>query len=312
MESIKRTLKGLHFVQIIRKFINYSSNSDFNSLSIDEKVKKLMDKYERLLGYRMDISHPRTFTEKLQWYKLFYEGNGKLIELVDKFLFKQYIREKLGDGYTIPLYGMWTSVKELKKDWDQLPEEFVLKSNLQSDGKFIKFIHKKSDVNFCDLESELKKWLNPKFLLINGFCKAYHDGVPRIIAEQYLENVKDQLFDYKFFCFDGNPYCVYVAQDHFGEDGSHISFYDLNWNKLNVQYGNHIVGDALRPKHFEEMKEISEKLSRDLPFVRVDFFDTDDHLYVAELTLYPGGGYTPYKPESFNEKMGELFKLPIS
>ena len=91
MESIKRTLKGLHFVQIIRKFINYSSNSDFNSLSIDEKVKKLMDKYERLLGYRMDISHPRTFTEKLQWYKLFYEGNGKLIELVDKFLFKQYI-----------------------------------------------------------------------------------------------------------------------------------------------------------------------------------------------------------------------------
>ena len=310
--NLKKFFKEVPLVSYLHTKYYNSKIIDYQSFSKEELVDKLMDKYERIVGCRMDINHPRTFTEKLQWYKLFYEGNGKLIELVDKFLFKQYIKEKLGDGYTIPLYGMWTSVKELKKDWDQLPEEFVLKSNLQSDGKFIKFIHKKSEVNFCDLERELKKWLNPKLLLINGFCKAYHDGVPRIIAEQYLENVKDQLFDYKFFCFDGNPYCIYVAQDHFGEDGSHITFYDLNWNKLNVQYGNHIVGDALRPKHFEEMKVISEKLSRDLPFVRVDFFDTDDHLYVAELTLYPGGGYTPYKPESFNEKMGELFKLPIS
>ncbi|MBR0526653.1 MAG: hypothetical protein IJJ98_08180 [Prevotella sp.] len=311
MKTIKQVLKKMHCVQVLQKIINHPKSVDFNSLSNEEKTKRLMDKYERLVGYRMDIRHPKTFTEKLQWYKLFYEGNGKLIELVDKYLFKQYIRERLGDGYTIPLYGMWTSIEDLKNDWDSLPEEFVLKSNLQSDGKFIKFIHKKSEVDFNSLEEEFQKWLNPKFLLVNGFCKAYHDGVPRIIAEQYLENVKDQLFDYKLFCFDGKPYCMYVATEHFMEDNYPITFYDIDWKKLDVQYGSHQNSDIPKPKHYDEMKKISEVLSRDLPFVRVDFFDTDDHLYVAELTLYPGGGYTPYKPESFNEKLGEMFKLPI-
>jgi hypothetical protein len=131
---------------------------------------------------------------------------------------------------------------------------------------------------------------------------------PKIIAEKYLENFDGEIYVYKVFCFNGKAESIMFLNDR--QRHLKMSFYDLNWNKLNVQYGNHIVGDALRPKHFEEMKEISEKLSRDLPFVRVDFFDTDDHLYVAELTLYPGGGYTPYKPESFNEKMGELFELP--
>lgn len=295
---------------LLSMYANYKI-LDYSTFSQQELTDRLMNKYQSIVGYRMDICNPKTFTEKLQWYKLFYEGDGNLIELVDKYLFKQYINEKLGDGYTIPLYGMWTSLKELERDWESLPEEFVLKSNLQSDGKYIKFIHKKSDIEFKGIKTDLRNWLNPKLLLKNGFCKAYHEGIPRIIAEQYLENVKDQLFDYKFFCFEGRPFCVYVAQDHFGDQGSYISFYDLDWNKLDVQYGNHLVGAAVKPKHFNEMVDISIKLSKNIPFVRVDFFDTDEQLYVAELTLYPGGGYTKYIPESFNIKMGELFNLPI-
>ncbi|MBQ0115755.1 MAG: hypothetical protein KBT10_07790 [Bacteroidales bacterium] len=272
------------------------------------RIKGNMRGYERKQGYSFDTRHPVTFTEKLQWYKMFYE-HPDMTRMVDKYLFKQFIAEKLGEGYTIPLYGMWTSLDDFKRDYQSLPQVFVLKGTLQSDGKSIMVIDK-STVNEAEMHQMVIDSLNPKNTLINSYCHAYHNAVPRVIAEKFEASVGDQLYDYKFFCFDGVPFCIYVAQDHFGKDGSHISFYDLDWNKLDVQYGNHIVGDAEKPKHFDEMVEIAKKLSAGFPFLRVDFFDTDEKLYMAELTFYPGGGYTPYHPESFNQQMGELFKLP--
>ena len=59
------------------------------------------------------------------------------------------------------------------------------------------------------------------------------------------------------------------------------------------------------------MIEKSKKLSKGFPFIRVDFFDTEEHLWIAEMTLYPGGGFSPYNPNSFNIKLGELFNLPL-
>lgn len=290
----------LFWLRHIKKTINLWPEDDF--------IRGVMDCYERHMGYRFDLCNPRAFTEKLQWYKVFYHRND-FINITDKYLFKKYIKDRLGDGYTIPCFGAWYSIKDLENSWMNLPEEFVLKSNLQSDGRNIKIVHKKSEVHFRELKYELKKWLKVRNTLLNSWDWHFYDGTPCILAEEYMANYQDQLFDYKFFCFDGTPFCVYVAQDHFGKDGSHISFYDLEWNKLNVQYGHHIVGDAQRPKHFEEMVAISKKLSQGFPFIRVDFFDTEDHLYVAELTFDPGGGVTPYYPQEFNDKMGELFVL---
>ena len=277
---------------------------------LEKAIAGAMDAYKRHMGYSFDINKPVTFTEKLQWYKFFYKGVdfGKI---TDKYLFKGYVKERLGDGYTIPMFGAWTNVDDLEKDWDKLPEEFVLKANLQSDGRNIKIIHKKSEINFKKLKRELKAWLNVHATLMNSWDYKFYMSTPCILAEQFMANFADQLYDYKFFCFNGEPYCVYVAMDHFGKDGSHISFYDLDWNQMPVKYGNHINCDAPCPKHYEEMKEIAKKLSTGFPFVRVDFFDTDEHLYVAELTFAPGGGVTQYHPASFNKALGDLFELPI-
>ena len=271
---------------------------------------RLMNFYEKQAGYRMDIKHPQTFTEKLQWYKLYYNGDGHLERIVDKYLFKQYIKEKLGEGYTIPLLGRWTSIHDLKKDWDKLPEEFCLKSTLQSDGRFIKFFHKKSLTDFASIENELNDWLNPKKTLINSFCRAYYNATPSIIAEKYIENVKDQLYDYKFFCFDGKPFCIESAKERFNEEETHFTFYDLEWNKLNVTSRNHPNGDVPYPFHLDDMINLSKILSKGFPHIRVDFFDTKDKLYIAELTLYTAGGFSKYKPKSFNKTLGDMFILP--
>ena len=280
-----------------------------NKWSPEKRVKMLMRIYEINMGHRFDIRKPVLFTEKIQWYKEFYRPGG-LINVVDKYLFKEYIRSKLGEGYTIPLYGAWTDLRSLENDWPQLPEKFVLKSTLQGDGKCVKIIRDKNGVDLGSLKKELAEWLDPKKVLINSFCSAYHEGVPRILAEEYMEEVDNQLYDYKFFCFGGRPHCIYVAIDHFPGQLSKISFYDLGWKRLDVRYGEHPVNDIAKPKHYDEMLKIAEKLSAGFPFVRVDFFDTSEKLYVAELTLYPGGGFTHYHPESFDKELGDLFQLP--
>lgn len=313
MSIIKRV--GTH-IPILKDVIErryYESIVDLRKMSQDDLIKALMNKYERLMGYRMDINHPVTYTEKVQWYKLFYtQKDGEdLIRVVDKYLFKNYIKEKLGeDGYTLPLYGVYNSFDELEQGWGKLPKEFVLKSTLSSEGKNIKFVHDKSKVDVKSLRKELKYCFNDKYMLCNSFCRAYHNGVPRIIAEQYMENVKDQLFDYKIFCFDGTPYCVETVAERFLGGNPAFTFYDMEWHKMEVQSGNHPNSDMPKPKHFGQMIELSQKLSEGFPHVRVDFFDTREKLYVAELTLYTGG-YQHYTPQSFNEKMGKLFKLPI-
>ena len=270
----------------------------------------MMDSYEAKMGYRMDINNPKTYTEKVQWYKAYYTGDGHLDRIVDKYLLKQYVKEKLGEGYTVPVLGVWTDIGSLQKDWDHLPEEFCLKSNVQSEGRWIEFVHHKSSIDFKQKKKEWAKWFLPKLTLINSLTQAYRNCVPRVFAEQYLENVKDQLFDYKVFCFDGQPFCIESAMERFEGGIPVFTFYDLNWNKLDVTSGNHPNGDIPRPAHLIEMLEISKTLSKGFPHVRVDFFDPGDKLYVAEMTLYTGGGYSIYTPQSFNQKMGDLFVLP--
>lgn len=265
-----------------------------------------MQLYKQKQGYQFDLCRPKLFTEKIQWYKTRFK-HPDLVRYVDKYLFKSLIEEKLG-GYTIPIFDAWTSVDAFREAWTSLPEKFCLKSTLQSDGKFIKVINK-ADTDIDELCVEVSEWLKPKNLLINSFCSAYYKAVPRILAEEYMESVKGQLYDYKFFCFGGKPYCVYAASEHFQDEFYPISFYDLEWKQLDVQYGNHRNDFIPKPLHFNEMKEIALKLSKGFPFIRVDFFDTINKLYVAELTFYPGGGLTPYHPVEFNESLGSMLNL---
>lgn len=304
---IKRCIKRLFFNREVCQTQAVSSlKCDW---PLDKRKDGAMELFEQKQGYRFDINSPRLFTEKIIWYKLFFETEN-MVRLVDKYLFKSYILERLGDGYTVPLIGVWDNITSLERDWDFLPEEFCLKSTLQSDGFSIKMIHNRSEIQFSDIKQQLSSWLKPENTLINSYCRAYYDATPRIIAEVYKSEVNDQLYDYKVFCFDGEPRYFYVATDHFPGQLSHISFYDLSWNRLDVRYGQHPNCDVEKPKDLEAMLRIARVLSSGFPFLRVDFFETKEHLYVAELTLYPGGGQTPIFPESFNLEMGMHFILP--
>jgi hypothetical protein len=273
-------------------------------------INGVMDCYERRVGYRFDINNPVTFNEKLQWYKVFYQRDD-FGYITDKVTFKEYIKNKLGGGYTIPMYGWWDNVKDFKRDWDKLPEEFVLKSNLAANASGVMIIKKKSEVDFKDLKKKVSFWLKKRNTLLNSWDCHFYNSTPKILAEKYMSNFEGHLLDYKFFCFNGKPYCLYVQQKALGAGSDQLIFYRLDWSRIDASWGQ--VGDRefSKPKHFQEMIRIAKVLSEGFPFVRVDFFDTEDKLYVGELTFAPGGGCGQIKPLSFQKELGDMFILPI-
>lgn len=275
----------------------------------DNLVSGLEKLYKAKTDEELDINNPITFSEKLQWLKLYW-NNEDLARVVDKCEFKRYIAEKIGEGYTVPMYGEWENVKDI--NWKKLPKSFVLKSNCCSDGKYIKIIKNKDEIDFKELKKELKEWLNPYKTLINSYCKAYWDVKPKILAEKYVEQIDGQVYDYKFFCFDGDPKFAYVATDHFEGQVSNISIYDLDWNLLDITYGHHGRNDVPAPDTLNEMLEISKKLSKPFPFVRVDFFEVDGKPMLSELTFYPGGGFNKISPEAADKEWGDMLKLPLT
>ena len=227
---------------------------------IEDVAGFAMCDYKLKMGYTFDLNHPVLFTEKIQWYRLFYECKD-FGRIVDKIRFKDYIREKLGDGYTIPLIQVFHNIEELKGKWESLPKSFCLKANLQGDGRYIKPITDKSSINLDELLSEVKDWFLVRNTLKNtAACKIYNSE-PLVFAEQFMSNFKDQLYDYKFFCFDGEPFCMYVATEHFEDEKYPITFYDLDWNKMDVQYGGHKNTDAPKPRHYKDMLQIAKKLN---------------------------------------------------
>ena len=296
--------------QFIKKIIRMFHKEKSRHLwPFSKIVERNMAAYKRDVGHEFDINNPKTFTEKLQNYKLFYK-HPDLTEIIDKASFKGYIEKRLGSGNTIPMIGCYASIEELDKAWESLPETFILKSTVSSAALNIKAIKEKSKTDYKQLRKEIKKWFLPENTMMNGYCTGYYGCTPKVLAEEYVSQVDNQLYDYKIFCFDGKPFCFYTAIDHFEGVLSKITFYDLDWNKMDVRYGEHENAEIKPPKHKQQMLEIAKKLSDGFPFVRVDFFDTEDRLYVAEMTFYPGGGLCPYHPSSFDMQMGDMFDWP--
>lgn len=285
-------------------------------LNNDEELKKAQIKYLfkniHKGDYLLDIDNPKTFNEKLQWMSLnYFDKNDEIHRIVDKVQFKDYIKEKLGDGYTIPLLGKWEQPSDI--DWESLPEKFVLKSNWGGDDNQVKIIRNKTKIKISSLEKELEQWLtfdgNAYYYAFNGTLK---DIKPCIFAEEFIDtNNNWMLDDYKFFCFNGKFKLGYVDVRIEGETGK-IYHFDKDWNLLPIIKPGH-EGDIKyfpqKPAQLDEIVKIAEFLAKDFPFARVDFFITPNKLYVGEITFTPSGGLGIFNPLDWDYKLGEMLDI---
>lgn len=260
--------------------------------------------YPLYLGKKLNLINPRTYNEKLQWLKL-YDRKSEYTRMVDKAEAKKYVAGIIGEQHIIKTLGVWDRFEDI--DFDALPDQFVLKCTHDSGGLIIC-----KDKSRLDLKMARKK-LN-KCLKHNYYWEwreyPYKNVKPRILAEQYMVDESGyELKDYKFFCFNGKVKMMFVAKDR--ETNTHFDFYSEDFQHLPFTQGHpHAECPTVKPHGFEEMVGLAEKLSVNIPHVRVDFYDINGHIYFGELTLYHYAGLVPFEPASWDYRIGEWLQLP--
>lgn len=260
--------------------------------------------YWSMVHSRLDLAHPVTFNQKLQWLKL-YDHKPLYNTLVDKAAVKLYVASKIGEPYVIPTLGMWDSAKDI--DFDSLPNQFVLKCTHDSGGLII--CRDKTSLNRVQAAAHIRKTLKTNFYKHNREWP-YKDVPRRVIAEQLLLDAQGEMpRDYKFFCFNGVPRVMYIVSNRAVD--ARNDFFDMDFHHLPMEHG-HPNADVMpeKPATFEEMKRIAAQLSQGIPHVRVDLYELDGRVYFGEMTLYDWAGFMPFKPAVWDETFGNWLTLP--
>lgn len=262
-------------------------------------------------GRRLNLKNPKRYTEKLQWYKL-YHRDPLMAQCADKYEVRAYIEKKGLGNILNECHGVYQSEDDI--DFDVLPEQFVIKATNGAGGVGIEICKDKSQLDIPKLKKELHEWLKPQK---NGGGRewVYYRYKPKLMIEKYLAPGKGEnsLVDYKFFCFNGEPYCLYVMNERFTEGGVRQNIYDLDFNVMPYMREKikPIRTKINKPGNFDEMIEIVRKLSGDFPYVRVDLYDIDGRVYFGELTFFPESGYYDFEPDEFDFVLGEKFEIDL-
>jgi len=271
----------------------------------DEKYLKRI--FKMRLGYDLDLDNPQTFNEKLQWLKI-HDRKPEYTLMADKYEAKKYAAKIIGEEHIIPTLGVYNNFDEI--NFDELPEQFVLKCN--HDSGSIVIVRDKNNFD----KAHARKFLN-KNLKRNYFWAGrewpYKNIKPKIIAEQYMEDsVTHDLRDYKFFTFDGVAKAMFIATERQNpNEETKFDFYDMDFKHLDFRHGHPNANIKIaRPEKFDEMRELAEKLSAKLPQLRVDFYEVNGKIYFGELTFSHNMGMVAFEPFEWDKKFGEWITLP--
>ena len=301
---------------IIRKAIQHPEKI-LPALIDGERMRWLPDKqflrlaYRASMGKKLDLQNPKTFNEKLQWLKL-YDRKPEYTIMVDKYKVRDYIKDKIGEEYLIPLIGVWDNPEDI--DFDSLPNQFVLKCNHNS-GLGMYICKDKSKLTANDIKKirkNLAKGLAQNYYLA-GRELPYKDVPRKIICEKYMEDesTAGALTDYKFFCFDGYVDCVMVCLERSSGD-TKFYFFDRDWNlkRLNIRGKNAPEGFTIpKPECMDAMFDIAAQLSKDLPYARIDLYQSNGCIYFGEITFFPASGFDANLLSETDRYFGDLINL---
>lgn len=285
----------------------------FDALNYRRMLNWLPDKafleaaFRARFGRKLDLKNPKTFNEKLQWMKL-YNRKPEYTMMVDKYLVREYVQEKLGEEYLIPLLGVWDDPDKI--DFDNLPMQFVLKCNHNS-GLGMCICKDKNNLDIAQVKNELRKGIEQDYYL-TGREWPYKNVPRRIIAEKYMVDESGyELKDYKYYCFDGKVKIVMINSDRMSSEETKANYFDENYQPLDFVWGyENAKIPPTKPEKFEEMKCLAERLSEGIPHVRIDFYQTPHGIFFGEMTFFDGCGFDAIEPIEWDYKIGSWINLP--
>ncbi|MBE6909146.1 MAG: carbonic anhydrase [Ruminococcaceae bacterium] len=300
----------MDYKKIIKSYETRARILRFLSFVPDKPMLKLQ--YYIKTGRQLNLKNPQRFTEKLQWYKLYYK-DPLMIRCVDKYDVREYVKSKGLEDILIPCYGVFDSVEEI--EWDKLPNQFVIKDTLGGGGNAVMFVDDKSRADFESLKELASTWTAIDNHVRDGGREwPYYSGKKhRIIIEEMLKQPDGDLADYKFFCFSGRVMIFYIrtGYNRYHACGK-MSFFtrERQWLKgVGMDYC--AVSDIQQnlPNNISDMIECAEKLSTGFPHARIDLYCVDSKIYFGEITFFNASGYMKFDPDSFDIELGNMFPL---
>ena len=292
------------YIQNPRKILNYFLVKTAKFWS-DKTYLKLQ--HYAMTGKRLNLNAPKTYSEKCQWMKLYYQ-HPELTTMVDKYEVKKYVADRIGAEYVVPCYGVWDRVEDI--DFNNLPNQFVLKNTGNSGGFYV--CKDKSLLNRKEV-LQLTKGLKTNYWY-KAREWAYKNVHPRILAEKYLDSLlKDDTTEYKLTCYNGRVETITICTGiaHAAYEQRHNDNFSRDWKRQNWYARYTPTGyDFKKTPEIEKIIEFSEILSAGIPQVRVDWYIHKGHIYFGEFTFYTWAGWPLFTPDSYDLEHGKNFILP--
>ena len=301
-EDLDKSKKQLdNRINNVVKDLNYKRDKYLPASKYEEA---LCDWYFEKMGKTLNLHNPKTYNEIIQWTKL-YDFDDEKIKLVDKILVRDWVKEKIGEKYLVPLIATYDSADQI--DFDSLPQKFAIKCNHGSGYNII--VPDKSKLNIEDARKKLAFWMNEDFSFRAGFEMQYSKIKRKILVEEYIENNNQDIYDYKVFCFGGKPkYILFITNR---KTGIKKQIYDLDWNlQPFVTSGQLFMDPAPKPDNLQELIELAEILSKGFIQVRVDFYRLNDGSWkFGEMTFTDASGQNKWNPPETDAYFGSLCDL---
>jgi len=300
-QKIKEKIKENYLLYVI--LINLKAYFFYFLNKVDGHQSVKMMFYKKL-GYPLNLKCPKSFNEKLIWKKI-YDRNPLLPVTADKYQVRSYIKEILGEDKAkellIPL--LYVTDKPETIPFEKLPSAFIIKPNHASG---LKIIVEDGHFNKKEIIKTCKNWLKIPY----GMEKlewAYQSINKKIVVEKLLRDNDGNIpEDFRFNMFNGKCKSVHAI---FKDDHS-ISSFDEKWNYLSIKILNCRIGPKInKPRNFEKMLELAEKLSKPFDYIRVDLYSLKGKIFIGELTHYPASGINKFEPNSFDFKLGKHWKI---
>lgn len=287
--------------RIYEKYILYTRTYDFYKALNPEKYKKELAIWFKIhTGQELDWKCPTGFNQKIQYLKL-YDSTPLKTELVDKYLVKSWVAEKIGKQYVTPLLGVFNSFDEI--DFTKLPQKFVLKGTQHG-----VIIVDQETMSADDLKQQCHYFLTTNFAYLYGLELQYRNVPPRLIAEEFLTT--DKIYDYKVWCFHGKPEFISVQYID-ANNKILINFYNTKWELQCFSSYQNIPAEIKKPFNLDELLDKARILSKEFVFVRVDFYLLKDgSIIFGEMTFTPTSGIARWTPPSADELLGRKLTLP--
>ncbi|MBR1942980.1 hypothetical protein IJ843_04525, partial [bacterium] len=183
-------------------------------------------------------------------------------------------------------------------DFNKLPNSFVIKTNHGCKWQYI-IKDKEQFLNTPQLFEIVKRkitgWLEQDYCFWGGFEINYRNIEPKLLIEPLLrDDINISAREIEVYCFNGKPK-IFVSVRY--GNPREISYYDENFNQIDLILhpdGKNVIKNEKADCFIKQTFDLSNQLSKNFNFVRVDWLVFNNKLYFNELTFTPYSGFNVF------------------